>query len=280
MDNPSQKNQRKKLWVLIVLFIIFYTIFNSFFINNVKPKIQSLSPIEFPSVFFTFSSVLILLPLIFLWVKWDKDLTWQLIFGQSQRSFWQSYNRASLYLLLVFISSEIFSLWLLRDYLYFEYVWDIHYWLIFLLPMLIIIFFQVFAEETLFRGIVYNKINQLYTKKLAIIVPSLIWGFAHFGNINNHWLAIFLVAQMSVLGIILSDWRILTGSLIEPIMVHFINNVFFGLIYGSNFRHYSTQIWQAQFVEMPDFWEGFYVIFPILPMVGIYWIFRENFIKS
>jgi membrane protease YdiL (CAAX protease family) len=85
------------------------------------------------------------------------------------------------------------------------------------------------CEEILFRGFLIHYLLQFLNNSfssilIAIFIPSIIFASAH---IYQGWQAVIKIA---ILATIFSTVLILTGSLLIPIMLHFLVNLFSGLL--------------------------------------------------
>jgi membrane protease YdiL (CAAX protease family) len=87
--------------------------------------------------------------------------------------------------------------------------------------IILLITIQPIGEEIFFRGFLYDKFNNLFGKKSAIIINSIMFGIAHlsFGNIYPAILTF-------IIGIILSILVIKTDNLYSAIIAHILFNVF------------------------------------------------------
>ncbi|MGB0960450.1 MAG: lysostaphin resistance A-like protein [Halocynthiibacter sp.] len=99
-------------------------------------------------------------------------------------------------------------------------------WLTFLVPLLLLLFIQITAEEVLFRGYVLQQVAARFSAPwVYIFIPSLIFAALHWnpsaGALN--WLFIGATFQFAVLA---TDLTIRTGNLGAAMGVHFVNNLF------------------------------------------------------
>lgn len=90
------------------------------------------------------------------------------------------------------------------------------------LPLLLI---QVSSEELIFRGYFLQELAMRTSSRLIWwILPSVVFGLLHFQPDkfgSNAWL---IVVVTTLMGMILADITVRTGSLIPAIAIHFANN--------------------------------------------------------
>jgi uncharacterized protein len=86
--------------------------------------------------------------------------------------------------------------------------------------IILLITIQPIGEEIFFRGFLLDKFNNLFGKKSAIIINSILFGVAHlsFGNIYPAILTF-------IIGLILSILVIKTDNLYSAIIAHILFNV-------------------------------------------------------
>lgn len=82
------------------------------------------------------------------------------------------------------------------------------------------------AEELLFRGIIFNKLNRYFSISFAIIVSSILFGISHeAGGIFSAF----------VFGICMAILYIKSSNILVPIFAHFTNNLLSEVIYYLDF---------------------------------------------
>ncbi|MCB0663508.1 MAG: CPBP family intramembrane metalloprotease, partial [Saprospiraceae bacterium] len=94
---------------------------------------------------------------------------------------------------------------------------------------LMVVITAAICEEILFRGFLIHYLFQLLDHSLtstfiAVLLPSIIFASSHM---YQGWQA---VAKIAILATVFSTLLILTGSLIIPIILHFLVNLFSGLL--------------------------------------------------
>lgn len=105
-------------------------------------------------------------------------------------------------------------------------------WLVWLLPALVLIFLQTFAEEAIFRGYLLQQLRARFNSIwIWAVLPSLIFGLLHFdaatyGMVN----ATTYVINTTATGIMLCLITIRTGNLGAAAGLHFGNNAALTLI--------------------------------------------------
>lgn len=83
-----------------------------------------------------------------------------------------------------------------------------------------------FVEEMVFRGIIMNAIEKRFNKKIAIIVPSLLFGFVHIIGMNFDVLSCVLVVFAgTMVGIMFSLIASEEKSIWNSAIVHMIWNL-------------------------------------------------------
>jgi len=106
-------------------------------------------------------------------------------------------------------------------------------WMLFLMPMLAVVFIQIAVEELFFRGYLLQHLMRRFGKFwIAAIVPSLIFGLGHYdaGTFGaNAWLYIMTT---TVGGVILCSVTLRTGNLGAALGLHFANNIWATLTVG------------------------------------------------
>lgn len=107
-----------------------------------------------------------------------------------------------------------------------EQVRPVSDWLVWLLPALLLIFLQTFAEEAIFRGYLLQQLRARFRSIwIWAVLPSLIFGLLHFdaatyGTMN----AATYVINTTATGIMLCLVTIRTGNLGAAAGLHFANN--------------------------------------------------------
>jgi membrane protease YdiL (CAAX protease family) len=96
-----------------------------------------------------------------------------------------------------------------------------------LLPLsLIAVALQTGAEELLFRGYLQQQLAARFASPLAwMVVPSLLFGYAHFNGALPLGVGLTLVAGTALFGLIAADLTARTGSIGAAWGLHFANNV-------------------------------------------------------
>ncbi|WP_288926424.1 type II CAAX endopeptidase family protein [uncultured Maritimibacter sp.] len=99
-------------------------------------------------------------------------------------------------------------------------------WLVWLVPAIVLIFLQTFAEEALFRGYLLQQLRARFASVFVwAVLPSFIFGLLHFdastyGTMN----ALAYVFNTTTTGILLCLITIRTGNLGAAAGLHFGNN--------------------------------------------------------
>ncbi|MEC7765070.1 MAG: type II CAAX endopeptidase family protein [Pseudomonadota bacterium] len=107
-------------------------------------------------------------------------------------------------------------------------------WLVWLIPAMLLIFLQTFAEEALFRGYLLQQLRARFASVFVwAVLPSLIFGLLHYdaatyGTMN----ALAYVINTTTTGILLCLITMRTGNLGAAAGLHFGNNaalIFIGI---------------------------------------------------
>ena len=97
------------------------------------------------------------------------------------------------------------------------------------------------VEEMVFRGIMMNTIEKRFSKKTAIIVPSLLFGVVHILGMDFDFLScVLVIVAGTMVGIMFSLIAAETNSVWNSAIVHAIWNIVVGGIWiGTEFDEYS-----------------------------------------
>lgn len=103
---------------------------------------------------------------------------------------------------------------------------DLARWIALLAPALIAIFIQTSAEEVLFRGYMQQQLAARFTSPLVwLLVPSVIFGLAHYAPETYGSNAWFVVIWAAMFGLLAADLTARSGTLGPAIALHFVTNV-------------------------------------------------------
>ena len=88
------------------------------------------------------------------------------------------------------------------------------------------------CEEVLVRGLMQGFMNHIKTRKilglsLPVIISGVFFGCMHLGLLTagmGHWFVSFIVFNTTVIGLLAAFYREKSGSLIPPILIHFLAN--------------------------------------------------------
>lgn len=152
------------------------------------------------------------------------------LLGPSHRVNWRHFRIAAIVVLAILVGFEMaFQLTtLLLDLPHYKanMLLQLPQWTLWLLPMLLLLFVQIGAEELLFRGYLLQMIRARGGGFwLAIALPSFLFGLLHFQPDifgNNAYL---FVANTTVWGILLCKVTLRTGNLGAALGIHFANNL-------------------------------------------------------
>ena len=90
-------------------------------------------------------------------------------------------------------------------------------------------FFNVCMQELLMRGYLYQLIKKNYNILSATIITTLLFVAMHGGAFEAGMIAVLNIITMSIFVTVLMEY---TGSVLAPILVHFIWNSVGGIILG------------------------------------------------
>ena len=185
------------------------------------------SPMALAGLFVTFLPVWFALALVLPLVHRRTPLA---LLGPSQLVNWQQFfTAAKVVLILAFGFEVLFQIpALLLDLpLYNAHMaLDLPQWALWLLPMLLLLFVQIGAEELLFRGYLLQMIRARGGGFwLSIALPSLAFGLLHYSPATYGQNAFLVVAATTALGILLCKVTLRTGNLGAALGIHFANNL-------------------------------------------------------
>ncbi len=150
-------------------------------------------------------------------------------------------------------------------------------WLTWLAPALLLLFLQTTAEEMVFRGYLQQQLAARFKSRwIWWVLPSAIFGIAHFnpGQFGaNAWI---VVAITTLMGLILADVTARFGSLSPAMGLHFANNLVVmlfmntpGQLSGMSFYLYSmdmqsTELKSAMLVSLAALLIGYGIFMLIM----------------
>ena len=103
---------------------------------------------------------------------------------------------------------------------------DLSLWLSFLPLALVVLIGQTGAEELFFRGYLQQQLAARFRSPLVwMLVPSLLFGLAHYDPANGPAVSWMIVAATGVFGLCAADLTAHTGSIGAAWGFHFANNV-------------------------------------------------------
>lgn len=182
-----------------------------------------------------------------------------------------------IYILVLLIGTEIFFLPFGYDASQIRYIWQPSIWLMWFLPMAVIVFVQISAEELFFRGFIQQYLARLVPKRwVYITIPSVVWAMLHYGNIEGRFSSIMIVVVIGAMGIVFADWADITGSLWGPLTVHFGNNFFLIMVYGNTMEPSDLNIIQYNMDAYSDAKIGSYMMIGTVMTLLIYLPVRKR----
>lgn len=152
------------------------------------------------------------------------------LLGPSHRVNWQHFRLAAVLVVAIAVGFEMaFQLpTLLLDLPHYKahMLLQLPQWTLWLLPMLLLLFVQIGAEELLFRGYLLQMIRARGGGFwLAIALPSFLFGLLHYEPETFGQNAYLVVIVTTVLGILLCKVTLRTGNLGAALGIHFANNL-------------------------------------------------------
>ena len=159
------------------------------------------------------------------------------LYGQSGKIRWSDFRVAFAYVFVIVLLLELFVFavtWIMGVPPYTRNdVVSILDWLIYLMPLIILVFLQIGAEELFFRGyllrLIYSRNARLFW---AVYVPSFLFGLAHLDPITYGFNSVLYVLNTTVTGVILCFITLWRGNIAMAIGIHFAVNIFAILIIG------------------------------------------------
>lgn len=98
-------------------------------------------------------------------------------------------------------------------------------WLMLLPLALLALLIQTGAEELLFRGYLQQQLGARFASPLVwMLIPSLLFGFAHFDPAGMGTTAPLMLAAATLFGLLAADLTAKTGSIAAAWGFHFANN--------------------------------------------------------
>lgn len=119
-------------------------------------------------------------------------------------------------------------------------------WALWLVPALIAVFIQTFAEELIFRGYLQQQLAAISMNPLVWwVLPSVLFGLLHLDAETwgeNKWL---VVAATILMGLIAGDVTARTGNISAALGLHFGNNLMAVLIVGTPGQLGGLSLWPS-----------------------------------
>lgn len=94
---------------------------------------------------------------------------------------------------------------------------------------LVALFLNTVMQELLVRGYLYQRIKASYSVPVAAVISTLIFLLCHGGALEAGWLPCVNIVLMSFFVTAVLEY---TGSLVAPVMIHFLWNSIGGIILG------------------------------------------------
>ena len=159
------------------------------------------------------------------------------LYGRSGKIRWSDFRVAFAYIFVIVLVLELLvftATWIMGTPPYTRNVAvSILDWLIYLMPLIILVFLQIGAEEVFFRGyllrLIYSRKARLFW---AVYVPSFLFGLAHLDPITYGYNSVLYVLNTAVTGVILCFITLWRENIAMAMGIHFAVNIFAILIIG------------------------------------------------
>ena len=159
------------------------------------------------------------------------------LYGRSGKIRWSDFRVAFAYIFVIVLVLELLvfaATWIIGTPPYTRNgAVSILDWLIYLMPLIVLVFLQIGAEELFFRGyllrLIYSRKARLFW---AVYVPSFLFGLAHLDPITYGFNSVLYVLNTTVTGVILCFITLWRGNIAMAMGIHFAVNIFAILIIG------------------------------------------------
>ena len=202
------------------------------------------------------------------------------LLGPSHRVNWQHFRLAAFLVLAIAVGFEMaFQLpTLLLDLPHYKahMLLQLPQWTLWLLPMLLLLFVQIGAEELLFRGYLLQMIRARGGGFwLAIALPSFLFGLLHYEPETFGQNAYLVVIVTTVLGILLCKVTLRTGNLGAALGIHFANNLTVMFLLGIDGNMDGMALFSAQ-IDLTSPLVSASLILQTLVMLAVYRIWTRR----
>ena len=202
------------------------------------------------------------------------------LLGPSHRVNWRHFRLAAIVVLAIVVGFEVaFQLpTLLFDLPHYEanMLLQLPQWALWLLPMLLLLFVQIGAEELLFRGYLLQMIRARGGGFwLAIALPSFLFGLLHYKPETLGQNAFLVVIVTTVLGILLCKVTLRTGNLGAALGIHFANNFTVMFLLGMDGNMNGMALFSAE-VDLKPPMTSANLILMIILMLAVYRIWARR----
>ena len=202
------------------------------------------------------------------------------LLGPSHRVNWQHFRLAAVLVLAIAVGFEMaFQLpTLLLDLPHYKahMLLQLPQWTLWLLPMLLLLFVQIGAEELLFRGYLLQMIRARGGGFwLAIALPSFLFGLLHYEPETFGQNAYLVVIVTTVLGILLCKVTLRTGKLGAALGIHFANNLTVMFLLGIDGNMDGMALFSAQ-IDLTSPLVSASLILQTLVMLAVYRIWTRR----
>ena len=149
-------------------------------------------------------------------------------------------------------------------------------WLAWLPLGILALVFQTGAEEILFRGYLQSQLAARFRKiAVAIVVPSVMFGFAHFVPVFPTLAALTYVMIAALFGVLAADLTIRTGSIGAAWGFHFANNALAVLVVAPSGSITGLALWRTAEEFGPETFTSPLVTIEVLVLLASWALIRR-----
>ena len=149
-------------------------------------------------------------------------------------------------------------------------------WLIWLPVGLVALILQTGGEEVFFRGYLQSQLAARFgSTTLAVLAPSILFGFAHYVPFIPTEAALIYVAIAALFGVLAADLTIRTGSLVAAWGFHLANNTLAVLFIAPSGTVTGLALWRTGY-DLTAYLEiSPAIAFEVLVILGTWFLIRR-----
>ena len=149
-------------------------------------------------------------------------------------------------------------------------------WLAWLPLGILALIFQTGAEEILFRGYLQSQLAARFRNiSVAIVVPSILFGFAHYVPVFPTLAALTYVLIAALFGVLAADLTIRTGSIGAAWGFHFANNALAVLVVAPSGSITGLALWRTAEEFGPESFTSPLVTIEVLVLLASWALIRR-----